>query len=77
MFFLKLTLYTCAFYVAISAPIIIAELILEFAGSGFGIHFHRRLGIPAFAACWGLVWLLSFALAFRATFRPLWDRMLN
>ncbi len=77
MFFLKLTLYTCGFYFAISLPFIVLELAFEFWGEAFGIHFHRRLGIPAFAGFWCLVWLLSFALAFRTTFRPLWNQLFS
>jgi hypothetical protein len=42
MFFLKLTLYTLAFYLAIALPIIIAELVIEFWRGGFGITFMGR-----------------------------------
>ena len=34
MFFLRLTLYTCAFYFAIALPVIIAELAAEFWKNG-------------------------------------------
>ena len=40
MFFLRLTLYTCAFYSAIALPIVAAELALTYWFGGFGIHFH-------------------------------------
>jgi hypothetical protein len=76
MFFLRLTLYTCAFYFAIALPVIIAELAAEFWKNGsFGIFFSGRAGVATFAAFWGIVWLASFALAFRATFPGLWARL--
>ena len=74
MFFLRLTLYTCAFYVCIALPIIIAELVITYRGS-FGVHFFGRGGIAAFAGFWGLVWLASFVLAFRRVFPSIWAKL--
>ena len=76
MFFLRLTLFTCAFYLAIALPIIFAELAVEFLGSGsFGISFFGRTGVAAFAGFWGIVWLASFLLAFRAVFPGVWSKL--
>ena len=75
MFFLKLTFYTCAFYVAIALPIILGELAVERWSGGFGIHFHGRTGVLTFTAFWGIIWLASFTLAFRATFPSLWSQL--
>lgn len=61
MFFLRLTLYTCAFYMAFALPIAAAELAITF-WKGFGISFLGRGSIAAFAGFWGLVWLISFLL---------------
>ena len=77
MFFLKLTLYTCAFYLAIALPIIVAELAIEYWTGTFGIYFHGRTGFVAFAGFWGIVWLASFLLAFRIVFRGVWARLLG
>ena len=78
MFFLKLTLYTCAFYLAIALPIILGELAVEFVGSGsFGISFFGRRAIVAFAGFWGIVWLASFLLAFRAVFPFFWSKLVG
>jgi len=77
MFFLRLTLYTCGLYLAVSLPIILAELAIERWMGLFGIHFHGRLGIFTFAGFWAVVWLVSFSLAFRAVFPNLWIKMLG
>ena len=79
MFFLRLTLYTCAFYLAIALPIIVAELVIEFwkGGSIFGITFMGRAGIVAFAGFWGIIWLTSFLLAFRIVFQFVWSRLVG
>jgi len=77
MFFLKLTLYTCAFYSAIALPIVAGELALTYWFGGFGIHFHGRIGFAVFAAFWGTVWLASFLFAFRIVFGVnIWGRLL-
>jgi hypothetical protein len=76
MFFLRLTLYTCGLYLAISLPIILGELATEHWAGMFGIHFHGRVGILAFAGFWAVVWLVSFSLAFRAVFPTLWAKIL-
>lgn len=79
MIFLRLTLYTLAFYLAIALPIIAGELISEFwSGSGiFGIHFMGRGGIAAFVVFWGIVWLASFLLAFRRVFPFVWSKLVS
>jgi len=78
MFFLKLTLYTCAFYFAIALPFIVAELVAEFWKDGsFGIFFLGRGGIAAFTGFWGIVWLASFLLAFRAVFPFVWAKLVG
>lgn len=79
MFFLRLTLYTCAFYFAIALPIIIAELAVEFWTKDgiFGIHFSGRVGIAAFIGFWGLIWLGSFLLAFHKSFPFIWARLIG
>lgn len=78
MFFLKLTLHTLAFYLAIALPIIVGELVLEFWKDNiFGIHFTGRGGIAAFVGFWGIVWLTSFLLAIRASFPSLWWRLVG
>ena len=79
MFFLRLTLYTCAFYLAIALPIILGELFMEFGpkSSGFVISFSGRGGVAAFAGFWGIMWLISFLLAFRIVFRFVWSRFLG
>jgi len=79
MFFLRLTLYTCAFYFAIALPIIAAELIVEFGtkSGSFGISFFGRSGIIAFAGFWSLVWLASFLFAFRRVFPFSWSRLVG
>ena len=77
MFFLKLTLYTLAFYLAIALPIIVTELVIEFRQGFFGIHFSGRGGIAAFAGFWGIVWLASFLLALRASFPSVWSRLVG
>lgn len=79
MFFLRLTLYTCAFYFAIALPIIIAELIAEFGTKSgtFAISFFGRSGIAAFASFWGVVWLSSFLLSFRKVFPFIWSKLLG
>jgi len=71
MFFLRLTLYTLAFYLAIAVPIIVAELVIEFWKGIFGIHFMGRGGVAAFAGFWRIVWLASFLLALRTAFPSL------
>jgi hypothetical protein len=75
MFFLRLTLYTCAFYLAIASPFIVGELAVEHWMGVFGIHFHGRVGLVAFAGLWGLVWLAAFLLAFRFAFPELWSKL--
>lgn len=75
MFFLRLTLYTCALYFAFALPIIVAELVIEYWTGGFGIHFHGRGAIAVFAGFWGILWLTSFLLAFRLVFRYAWARL--
>jgi len=78
MFFLRLTLYTFAFYLAIALPIIVAELVMEFWRNGsFGITFVGRGGVAAFAGFWGIVWLASFLLAFRRVFPFVWSRLVG
>ena len=77
MFFLKLTLYTLAFYLAIALPIIVTELVIEFRQGMFGIFFSGRGGIAAFAGFWGIVWLASFLLALRASFPSVWSRLVG
>jgi hypothetical protein len=78
MFFLRLTLYTCAFYLAIALPIMVAELVIEFWGSGsFGIAFFGRGAIAAFAGFWGIVWLTSFVLAFRIVLPFVWTKLVG
>jgi hypothetical protein len=74
MFFLRLTLYTCAFYVCIALPIIIVDFVITYR-SGFGVLFSGRSGIAAFAGFWGLVWLTSFVLAFRKVFPFIWAKL--
>ena len=74
MFFLRLTLYTCAFYMCIALPMIIAELVFTYRG-GFGIFFSQRSGIAAFAGFWGFVWFVSFVLAFRRVFPCIWGKL--
>lgn len=75
MFFLRLTLYTCAFYLCIALPIIIAELIITYRSGGFSISFIGRSSIVLFAGFWGLVWLTSFFLAFRKVFPFIWAKL--
>ncbi|HTS36695.1 MAG TPA: hypothetical protein VMH04_13555 [Candidatus Solibacter sp.] len=70
MFFLKLTLYTCAFYLAIATPIIALELVSEHWFGGFGIHFSGRAGVVGFVGFWGIVWLASFLGAARIVVGP-------
>jgi hypothetical protein len=78
MFFLKLTLYTVAFQLAIALPIIVGELVMEFwKDNNFGIHFSGRGGTAAFAGFWGVVWLTSFLLALRTAFPSLWSRLVG
>jgi hypothetical protein len=78
MFFLRLTLYTLGFYLAIALPIIAVELVIEFWGNGsFGITFQGRGAIAAFAGFWGIVWLTSFLLAFRRVFPFIWSRLIG
>jgi len=72
MFFLKLTAYTCGFYLAIALPIILGELAVERWGGCFSMFFQGRSGVLVFTGFWGIVWLVSFLLAFRATFPFLW-----
>ena len=76
MFFLRLTLYTCAFYIAFALPIVAVELTITY-WKGFGIHFSGRHGIVMLAGFWGLVWLVSFLLAFRIVFPYVWSRLLS
>jgi hypothetical protein len=77
MFFLRLTLYTCAFYLAIALPIIVAELVIEFWKGSFAIAFMGRGAIAVFASFWGIVWFASFLLAFRTAFPFLWSRLVG
>lgn len=77
MFFLKLTLYTLAFYLAIALPIIAAELAIEFWKGSFGITFMGRSGVAAFTGFWGIVWLASFLLALRTVFPFVWSRLVG
>lgn len=77
MFFLRLTLYTLGFYLAIALPIIVGELVMEYWMGGFGIHFNGRAGVVAFVGFWGIVWLASFLLAFRAVFPHFWSRLVG
>jgi len=78
MFFLKLTLYTLAFYLAIALPIIVGELVVEvWKDNIFGIHFTGRGAIAAFVGFWGIVWLTSFLLALRTSFPSLWLRLVG
>ena len=74
MFFLRLTLYTLAFYLAIALPIIAVELVVGYWKGMFGLYFQGRGGIAVFAIFWGAVWLLSFILAFRIVFRSVWEK---
>jgi hypothetical protein len=67
MFFLRLTLYTCTFYLAIALPFILTESAMERWGGGFGIHFTRS-GFLVIVGFWGIAWLASFLLAFRIVF---------
>lgn len=76
-FFLRLTLYTCAFYLAFALPLAAAELAVTYWKGGFGIFFSGRSGIAAFVSFWGLVWLVSFLLAFRIVFPFVWSRLLS
>ncbi len=79
MFFLRLTLYTLGFYLAIALPFIIAELAVEFwkGERTFGITFLGRGGIATFASFWGVVWLTSYLLAFRTVFPMVWSRFVS
>jgi len=78
MLFLKLTLYTCAFYIAIALPIILLELAAEFRGGGiFGISFHGRSAILAFIGFWGMIWLAAFLLAVHSAIPILWTRLVR
>jgi hypothetical protein len=77
MFFLRLTLYTCAFYLTIALPVILAELAVEYWKGSFGITFFSRSGIVAFAGFWGIVWLASFILAFRKAFPFIWAKLVT
>ena len=79
MFFLRLTLYTLGFYLAIALPIIGSELAIEVwkGGHTFIILFQGRLGVAAFAGFWGIVWLASFLLAFRSVFPTVWSRFVG
>lgn len=74
MFFFRLTLYTCAFYLAFALPIVAAELVITYWKGGFAIFFPGRGGILALAGFWGVIWLISFALAFRVVFPNVWAR---
>jgi hypothetical protein len=77
MFFLRLALYTCAFYLTVAAFIEGAVFALTDWKSGFGIYFSGRGGIVVFAGFCGLIWLLSFLLAFRLVFHDLWTRFIG
>ncbi len=77
MLFLKLTLYTLAFYFTIALPVIVAELVIEFWKGSFGITFMGRGGIAAFTGFWGVVWLTSFLLAVRAVFPFVWSKLVG
>jgi hypothetical protein len=68
MFLLMLTLYTCTFYLCVALPIVIAELVISYRSGGFVISSFGRSAVPVFAGFWGIVWLVSFVLAFRMVF---------
>ena len=73
MFILRLTLYTCAFYLGMSLLIEAGVLALARKG-GFSIFFRGLSGIVIFAGFFGVMWLLSFGLAFRLVFPNVWSR---
>jgi hypothetical protein len=75
MFFLRLTLYTCAFYLVIALPIILGELAIEHWMGTFGIYFRGPAGIAAFAGFWGITWLVAFSFAFRIVFPSVWSKL--
>ena len=62
----KTALVTCAFYVGIS--ILLEALLLGFTYWKGGIMY--SLNFKAWALIFGLIWLASFALAWRVTIIP-------
>jgi hypothetical protein len=76
MFILRLTLYTCAFYLGMNLLISAGLLALERKG-GFVIGFRGLSGVVTFASVFGVMWLLSFGLAFRLVFPNVWSRFVG
>jgi hypothetical protein len=77
MFFLRLALYTCAFYLGVAFVLEAAVLAFTYWKGGFGISFSGRGAIAVFAGFWGVIWLLSFLLAFRMVFQNVWARFVG
>jgi hypothetical protein len=77
MFFVaRLALYTCAFYLAVA--LVLQAVVLAFTyWKGFGIFFAGRMGIATFAGFWGIIWFVSFMLAFRIVFHEVWARFVR
>jgi hypothetical protein len=77
MFFLKLALYTCGFYLAIAVLLEAAAFGLTLWKGSFAVYFSGRGGIAAFAGFWGLIWLLCFLMAFRLVFSNVWAKFIG
>jgi hypothetical protein len=76
MFILRLTLYTCAFYLGMNLLISAGLLALERKGI-VSIFFRGLSGIMVFTGVFGVMWLLSFGLAFRLVFPNAWSRFVG
>ncbi|MBZ5549713.1 MAG: hypothetical protein LAO22_17445 [Acidobacteriia bacterium] len=76
MFILRLTLYTCAFYLGMGLLLQAGVLAVSWKG-GFSIFFSGLSGIVVFASFFGVLWLLSFGLAFRFVFPNVWSRFVG
>jgi hypothetical protein len=72
--FIRLTLYTCGFYLAMGLLLEAVTLALTHWKGGFSIFFQGLSGIVVFASFFGIQWLLSFGLAFRLVFPNVWSR---
>ncbi len=68
---LKFAAVTCAFYVSAALLIEILLIVLAHLLGGVGF-FGTRLG---WAICFGMVWLISFLLAWHVVMRPIVSRI--
>jgi len=77
MFILRLTFFTCVFYMAIGVLIEAGLIALTHRTGAVVMYFSSRTGIVGFASFFGIIWVFSLLLAFRMVFANVWSRFVG